>query len=533
MEVSEMTGSIPFEGETEFFKAIGRFIGDDKEKPADEILEKMSFPALPDDAESVFASKKGELFTITANPNSGKALLMFQYILSHPDERFYIFSGDPLISDAKHFADRISEMLFETTVTEDPEKIRKYSRYIISSLPVYICNTDYEKYADKILEGLKQIRNGYIFIYDFIHIFLSLKDLNSKRAKFNVSVLEEISENVPVTVLSVDYDYPGWNLNNPYGVSQLKEYSDKITDYYITEHHNFPYAKEKLSVSDAYFHIVKSVFDDEGAVYHLWRRAYGNRALIPRKQIQKVFIGGSQTIDILDEKAKRKIDKYISDGTEILIGDCRGVDKLVQAYLFLKSYQNVSIYATDGNARHNIGLWEEINVPSHGETGYDYYRLKDAKMIEDADEGFMIWDGKSRGTGFNIQELQRMEKRVFVHMNGAEEKHCNNGVFWLIDDKIYAFPYDEKKYREAVSKSGSTYNHKKIWEYIRPKDCRESFDYYPRGRVVITRGNIPVIYMSPHIDEKHVNDIIELFNLQKEPIIKYDNSEHYKCHLDS
>lgn len=248
---------------------------------------------------------------------------------------------------------------------------------------------------------------------------------------------------------------------------------------------------------------------------------------------KKVFIGGSKEITELDEAVRQKLDELISENAEILIGDCRGADAMVQYYLHINNYERVTIYATDGNARFSCGNWPVVNVPSHGEEGYEYYQLKDIEMAKDADEAFMIWDGQSKGTAFNIDEMQKLEKRVYIHQIGKEEEHQHNGVFWIIDDKLYAFPYDENKYREAVSKSGTAYNHQKIWEYIRPKGCgNKPFDYYPRGRVVIIRGDRPVIYMNPNIDEKHVTEIIEAFNLQIEPVIRYDYSEHYKCYLD-
>ncbi|WP_155831557.1 hypothetical protein [Butyrivibrio sp. LC3010] len=41
-----------------------------------------------------------------------------------------------------------------------------------------------------------------------------------------------------------------------------------------------------------------------------------------------------------------------------------------------------------------------------------------------------------------------------------------------------------------------------------------------------------IIYMSPHIDEKHLPEIMEKFGITETPRIHYDGSEHYKCYLD-
>ena len=40
-----------------------------------------------------------------------------------------------------------------------------------------------------------------------------------------------------------------------------------------------------------------------------------------------------------------------------------------------------------------------------------YYRAKDLAMVEDADCGFMIWNGESKGTLNNILNLLYMDKK--------------------------------------------------------------------------------------------------------------------------
>lgn len=36
------------------------------------------------------------------------------------------------------------------------------------------------------------------------------------------------------------------------------------------------------------------------------------------------------------------------------------------------------------------------------------------------------------------------------------------GVFWLIDNKLLAIPFDKSKYPDGNAKSGDTYNHEKL-----------------------------------------------------------------------
>ena len=105
------------------------------------------------------------------------------------------------------------------------------------------------------------------------------------------------------------------------------------------------------------------------------------------------------------------------------------------------------------------------------------------------------------------------------------------GVFWLIDDELLAFPFDGR-YPEGIAKSGDTYNHKLLWDIVRPKGCRKPFDYYPRGRVELSGKGKAVIYMSPHIGQKYIDAIRRNFGLRGEVTVKYDNSRHYRCHSD-
>ena len=131
----------------------------------------------------------------------------------------------------------------------------------------------------------------------------------------------------------------------------------------------------------------------------------------------KVFIGGSIGIDYLDYTITDELDKYISGELEIFVGDAYGVDKLIQKYLDKQGYKNVKIYASNGRARNNIGLWkvQAIEVPN-SVYGREFYTYKDFAMSTDCDFGFMIWDGKSRGTQANILRLINMNKGVNVYL---------------------------------------------------------------------------------------------------------------------
>ena len=114
-------------------------------------------------------------------------------------------------------------------------------------------------------------------------------------------------------------------------------------------------------------------------------------------------------------------------------------------------------------------------------------------------------------------------------MDGEKLKR---GVFWLIDEgELLAFPYEEGDII-GVSKSGDNYNHKLLWEHVKPRGCNKPFDYYPRGRVEITNKGKSIVYMNHNIDGNAIELIKAAFELREAPIIHYDGSEHYKCYLD-
>ena len=105
------------------------------------------------------------------------------------------------------------------------------------------------------------------------------------------------------------------------------------------------------------------------------------------------------------------------------------------------------------------------------------------------------------------------------------------GVFWLIEDRLFSFPFDGR-YPEGIAKSGNTYNHQKLWDSVNPRGCKKPFDWYPRGRVEITNRGIPVIYLSPHIGDDRIPEIKQAFDIQGNAVIRYDHSIHYHCHFD-
>ena len=133
-----------------------------------------------------------------------------------------------------------------------------------------------------------------------------------------------------------------------------------------------------------------------------------------------VFVGGSKTISVLNAEAIAALDLICKTGDKIIIGDCFGADKLVQEYLAERQYTNVEVYVSGENTRNNLGGFPEKHIPAEGLSGFQFYRQKDIAMAKDADVGLMLWDGKTRGTLSNIQDMRAMGKEVRVIMYKGE-----------------------------------------------------------------------------------------------------------------
>ena len=136
----------------------------------------------------------------------------------------------------------------------------------------------------------------------------------------------------------------------------------------------------------------------------------------------KVFIGGSRRLSRLNQDVKCRLDKIIDKDLTVIVGDANGADKAVQRYLASKEYDKVIVFCMAGNCRNNIGNWtmREISAASSARRDFAYHATKDRAMGSEADYGFMLWDGKSRGTLTNMADLVQQEKPVVVYL--ASEK---------------------------------------------------------------------------------------------------------------
>lgn len=129
-----------------------------------------------------------------------------------------------------------------------------------------------------------------------------------------------------------------------------------------------------------------------------------------------IFIAGPREITSLDENIIKKLNCIIDKSYSILIGDAKGIDSKVQQFLSDNHYKNVCVYASNGLARNNYGDWKIENVKVNSNIkNFEFYVAKDLEMVKKTDYGFMIWNGKSKGTFNNIIHLLEQNKEVVLY----------------------------------------------------------------------------------------------------------------------
>ena len=131
----------------------------------------------------------------------------------------------------------------------------------------------------------------------------------------------------------------------------------------------------------------------------------------------KIFIAGARSITTMDSFVLNRLHSICDKHFDVLVGDCYGVDTAVQSFFANCAYPKVTVYASNGAARNNVGKWFTKNIQvSSSIRGFEFFRQKDIAMANDADLGFMIWDGESRGTLHNILTLAEQKKTVLVYL---------------------------------------------------------------------------------------------------------------------
>lgn len=135
-----------------------------------------------------------------------------------------------------------------------------------------------------------------------------------------------------------------------------------------------------------------------------------------------VFLSGSRKISRLNEEIRSRLQNILKQNFQIFVGDANGADKAIQSYLAEQCYSNVCIFCAGDVCRNNIGSWETRKIKvDKNLTGREFYTQKDKAMAAKADYGFVLWDGKSKGSIANVFELLRNKKIAVVYFAPRKE----------------------------------------------------------------------------------------------------------------
>ena len=135
----------------------------------------------------------------------------------------------------------------------------------------------------------------------------------------------------------------------------------------------------------------------------------------------KVFIGGSRSIKELDGNVIQALFEELNSNVKILVGDADGVDTEIQKFCKENNYDNIIVFASNGKARNNIGNFTVQNVTVSKDTfSKTFFAQKDIAMVDQADYGIVIWDGKSKGSLNQLYRMVRQNKPCRVYL--AESK---------------------------------------------------------------------------------------------------------------
>ncbi len=141
--------------------------------------------------------------------------------------------------------------------------------------------------------------------------------------------------------------------------------------------------------------------------------------------MKTVFIGGSRAVSKINATIRERLTNIISREIAVIVGDANGADKAVQRFFADHSYINVTVYCMN-SPRNNLGAWPvRTFVANSSRRDFHYYAVKDRAMAEEANCGFMLWDGVSRGTLSNINNLLSNNKTVLVYFSP-------NHDFWKV-----------------------------------------------------------------------------------------------------
>jgi len=139
--------------------------------------------------------------------------------------------------------------------------------------------------------------------------------------------------------------------------------------------------------------------------------------LLRMGSVMTVVLGGSRNLNQLPEEVALRLQAWIDQEVNFVVGDAPGIDTVFQNWLRRLGYSRVRVFTSAPEVRNNLGNWPVEHVDSGLKSrGSAMHTAKDREMTRIADEGLMMWDGESPGTLANILDLAAQDKDAYLYV---------------------------------------------------------------------------------------------------------------------
>lgn len=185
--------------------------------------------------------------------------------------------------------------------------------------------------------------------------------------------------------------------------------------------------------------------NEDGSLTDEGKQRYGNSVFI--SGTTKTSEDGLYKRDKLPDKISKEIDKYITEGRKILVGDAPGIDSQVQDYLSGKNYKNVEVFVSGDEVRKMAGEkldWTVNNIDGENFEKYskEWRAVKDKAMNSVASEGLaVVIKNGSGATRNNISRFIEAGKKVSVYQLDDEN---------FVDPKSNRDEYEKMNHNDLI-----------------------------------------------------------------------------------
>ena len=131
-----------------------------------------------------------------------------------------------------------------------------------------------------------------------------------------------------------------------------------------------------------------------------------------------VMLGGSRHLNLLPDEVLLRLDAFVEQEADFVVGDAPGVDTILQRFLADRGVGSVTVYSSAPEIRANLRAWPTCHVESGLKSrSAAMHTAKDRAMSKIAGTALMLWDGKSAGTLANAIDVAERNGDVYMYVD--------------------------------------------------------------------------------------------------------------------